>query len=116
MTQRPDAFEFDSYKIQSDRKTINFNYKTGELFFTETIILPDEISSSVEDKSVNKVLESLHLILGITYFKMFCPKKIIIPYHLSKAQADFLNLVYTKGLGEFFYKNKIDFRNLINFP
>ena len=61
-------------------------------------------------------MESLHLILGISYFKMYCPKKIIIPYQLSKAQADFLNLVYTKGLGEFFYKNKIDFRNLINFP
>jgi len=47
---------------------------------------------------------------------MYCPKKIILPYDLSNAQARFWNTVYTKGLGEFFYKNKIDFRDLINFP
>ena len=116
MRRKPDVFEFDSYKIQSDKKTIDFNYKIRELYFTEKIILPDEIPVSVEDRLVNKVLESLHLILGISYFKIYCPKKIIIPYHLSKAQADFWNTVYTKGLGEFFYKNKIDFRNLIDFP
>lgn len=116
MTQKPDVFEFDSYKVCSDKKTIDFNYKIGRLLLTEKIILPDEIPSSVEDKLVNKVLESLHLILGITYFKMYCPKKIIIPYSISKTQADFWNTVYTKGLGEFFYKNSLDFRGLINFP
>ncbi len=123
MTRKPDVFKFDSYKIHSDKKTIDFNYKTGDLCFTEKIILPDGIPANVEDKlvnlpnrKVNKVLESLHLILGITYFKMYCPKKIVISYYLSKAQADFWNTVYTKGLGEFFYKNKIDFKNLIDFP
>ena len=116
MTRKPDVFEFNFYKIHSDKKTIDFNYKTGDLCFTEKIILPDEIPSNVEDKLVDKVLESLHLILGITYFKMYCPKKIVIPYSLTKAQAEFWNTVYTKGLGEFFYKNKIDFRNLIDFP
>ena len=81
MIRKPDVFEFDSYKIYSDKKTIDFNYKIRELYFTEKIILPDEIPSNVENKLVNKVLESLHLILGITYFKMYCPKKIIILYH-----------------------------------
>ena len=116
MQPKEDAFIFDSYFVLPSKKEINFNYKYKGLSFTEKIILPDEIPSNVEDKLVNKVLESLHLILGISYFKMYCPKKIIIPYHLSKAQADFWNTVYTKGLGEFFYKNKFDFRNLIDFP
>lgn len=31
-------------------------------------------------------------------------------------EAKFWNTVYEKGLGEFFYKNNIDFRGLINFP
>ncbi|MFA5770361.1 MAG: hypothetical protein WC894_02610 [Patescibacteria group bacterium] len=116
MTRNTDVFKFVSYKIQLDKKTINFDYKTNGLDLTEKIILPKEIPSSVEDKLIDKVLESLHLILGITYFKMYCQKEIIIPYHLPKEQADFWNTVYTKGLGEFFYKNKIDFRGLINFP
>jgi len=47
---------------------------------------------------------------------MYCPKKIDIPYSLTQEQASFWNTVYTKGLGEFFFINKIDFRGLINFP
>ena len=116
MIRKPDVFKFGSYKILSDKKTIDFHYETSGLHFTEKIILPDGIPSSIEDKLVNNVLESLHLILGVTYFKMYCPKKIIIPYLLSRTQSDFWNTVYTKGLGEFFYKNRIDFRGLINFP
>ncbi|MBI5123207.1 hypothetical protein HZA75_05100 [Candidatus Roizmanbacteria bacterium] len=116
MELKEDAFIFDSYSVLPSKKEIDFNYKYKGLGFIEKIILPDRIPANVEDKLVNKVLESLHLVLGISYFKMYCPKKITIPYHLSKAQADFWNTVYTKGLGEFFYKNKIDFRGLINFP
>lgn len=111
-----DIFIFDSYKIQTDRRTINFRYKVGQLNFNEKIVLPKEIPSSVDSQLLKKILQSLHLMLGISYFKMFCPKKITIPYLLTKEQSDFWNTVYTKGLGEFFYRNQIDFRDLINFP
>ncbi|MCR4277129.1 MAG: hypothetical protein NUV87_03295 [Candidatus Roizmanbacteria bacterium] len=116
MTQKPDVFEFVSYEIQPDKKTINFNYRARDLSLTEKITLPAPIPSSINPLILKNILNDLHLILGITYFKLHCSKKIIMPYHLSKAQADFWNTVYTKGLGEFFYKNKIDFRSLINFP
>ena len=116
MTQKSDSFEFISYKIHLDKKTIDFNYRAREIYFTEKIILPEEIPSSIKEELINQVLENLHLILGISYYKIYCQKKINVPYRLSKTQADFWNTVYTKGLGEFFYKNKIDFRNLINFP
>jgi len=57
------------------------------------------------------------LILGISYWKAYCPKEIIIESNsLNKEQAEFWDTVYIKGLGEFFYKNKIDFRGLIKFP
>ena len=116
MIQKLDVFEFVSYEIQPDKKTINFNYRTRDLYLTEKIILPSPIPSSVNSVLLKNILDNLHLILGISYFKIYCPKEIVIPYYLSKAQADFWNTVYTKGLGEFFYKNKIDFRGLINFP
>jgi len=116
MIQKLDVFEFISYEMQPDKRTINFNYKTNGLDLTEKIILPSPISSSVNSVLLENAVSNLHIILGITYFKMYCPKKIILPYDLSNAQARFWNTVYTKGLGEFFYKNKIDFRDLINFP
>jgi len=57
------------------------------------------------------------LILGISYWKTYCPREIIIESNfLTKKQADFWNIIYTKGLGEFFYKNKIDFRGRVKFP
>ena len=109
-------FIFDSYIIQPDRKTIDFMYKVGEFVFDETIILPQEIPTSISQGLLEKILHGLHLMLGISYYKMFCSKKIIVPYLLTNEQADFWNTVYTKGLGEFFYRNQIDFHGLINFP
>ena len=35
---------------------------------------------------------------------------------MSKDEAGFWNKIYENGLGEFFYKNKIDFRGLVRFP
>lgn len=116
MIQKPDVFEFVSYEIQPDKKTVNFNYKTNGLDLTEKIILPVPISTYINPVLLENVLTNLHIILGITYFKAYCPKKIILPYNITKSQAYFWNTVYTKGLGEFFYKNKIDFTSLINFP
>jgi hypothetical protein len=48
---------------------------------------------------------------------MYCPEKIQVEtVRLNREQANFWNTVYTKGLGEFFYQNKIDFRGLVQFP
>jgi hypothetical protein len=116
MEQNDVAFVFDSYSVSSDKKMIQFSYKYQGFKFVEKIILPEVIPDSVNQELLTKVLENLHLILGISYFKMYCPKNLTIPYSLTKDQSDFWNTVYTKGLGEFFYKNQINFKNLINFP
>ena len=113
-------FTFLPFKIKNEQE-INFNYqlkiKNRKYFFQEKILLPKPISKSINQNLLDKVLYSLSFILGISYFKTYCPKKIFFSnYQLTKKQADFWNKVYTKGLGEFFYKNKIDFRNLIQFP
>ena len=53
----------------------------------------------------------------MSYFKTCLPKEIAIRSGtLTEDQANFWNTVYTKGLGEFFFRNQIDFRGLIHFP
>lgn len=116
MKPKEDVFVFDSYSILENKKEINFNYRYKDLKFSEKILLPKQIPDSVDTVLLTKALYNLHLMLGISYFKMYCPKQITIPYPLTHEQAQFWNTVYTKGLGEFFYRNKIDFRNLIHFP
>jgi len=89
-----------------------------EVQFTETVILPTKnFQLPTSNFQFDAALRALHLIGGISYFKTCCPRKIEIRSgSLSKEQADFWNTVYEKGLREFFFKNKIDFRGLINFP
>lgn len=118
----PTVFEFTSYAFDPAKKRVVFKYKTEftkkpPLFFTETIILPRYINAKLIDKNlVNQLLESLHIILGISYYKFYCPKKIMLPYSLSKSQAEFWDTVYRKGLGEFFYRNKLNPKISPKFP
>ena len=54
--------------------------------------------------------------LGISYWKFHCAETIQIPYELSPQEAEFWNTVYQKGLGEFFYKNKLNPQITPTFP
>lgn len=120
MINQSDSFELVLYEIVSDRQTVKFYYRIirqqDRLEFVETLFLPKKIPATVSSDQLNEILTSLHLMLGVSYWKLYCPSKIKIPYVLSQKQAKFWNIVYTKGLGEFFYKNKIDFRGLVDFP
>ena len=67
--------------------------------------------NKVNSELLKAVLFNLHLVLGLSYWKTYCPKKMIIKSGgLTKEQAAFWTKLYVNGLGEFFYKNKIDWR------
>ncbi len=118
--KKPNIFTFESYRFNTKNDSIAFNYSFDNgLKFTETISLGGgKINwSKVNRPLIDKILFNLHLVLGIGYYKAYCPKKIIIKSGaLSKPEADFWDKLYTNGLGEFFYRNNIDYRHLINFP
>lgn len=119
---KADTFVFSHY--ESD-------FSTGDLYFHYEVIANEhtthfkehwhlDTSTHIQDvpsELIDRALQSLHLIIGCSYYKAFCPKKIEIKnYSLSPEQAKIWDTIYTKGLGEFFYKNEIDFRGLIQFP
>lgn len=116
------AFIFKGWKIKKDNE-ISFFYQINNppinqksILFEEKIMLPMSILQP-NDNLLTITLNNLSLILGISYWKLFCPKEIKINhFSLSKKQAEFWNIVYTNGLGEFFYQNKIDYQQLIKFP
>ncbi len=112
-----ESFIFDSYALDTTKTVISFVYMVGANRFVEKLFLPKPISSNVDTDILNKLLFNLHLALGISYWKMKCLPKIEIKSgKLSQEQAQFWNLIYTKGLGEFYFRNSIDFRNLVSFP
>mgnify|MGYP001581244747 FL=1 len=113
-------FRFCNYYFNAKNKKIIFNYRIefsnrNPLEFTEIIILP-KAPKNTDKETLNKLLQSLHLILGISYYKLYCPSRIAMSFKLSQEQANFWNIVYKKGLGEFLYKNKINPKHLAEFP
>ncbi len=121
MEMEKSAFIFKNYTWDPQTGVAEFDYQINhngeEIELRETLEFPKPFDTDIPKELLENVLQSLHLILGISYYKVFCPREIIIEkFALSKNQAGFWNTVYTKGLGEFFYKNQIDFRGLISFP
>ncbi len=134
MNQKTTVFEFTSYQFEPLKKRIIFNYKTKfsdaePIIWTEMILLPAVPDlKDISKELIEKLLQSLHIILGVSYWKFYpvkfsksdiflkakqfdwlnCATSIKMPYALSKKEADFWSTVYKKGLGEFFYKNNLD--------
>ena len=116
-------FEFSGYTINKEKNSIVFSYNlvvsNRKEHFDETIIIPG-LSTKIDGvppELLGRVLQSLLLMLGISYWKLYCPKHMSTgSIVLTAPQAQFWDTVYTKGLGEFFYGNAIDFRGLVQFP
>lgn len=63
------------------------------------------------------VLQLLHLIAGISYYKAGVPPKIEVERGpLDDATAELLDQLYLHGLAEFAYRNGLDLRGRIAFP
>jgi len=117
------TFIFIDYTLNKEKGEVIFSYKlktpTKVYNFNETLLFPSEniVWDKIPENIVKKSLNNLLLMLGISYWKLLCPSKILLEtIKLSHEQAIFWETVFTKGLGEFFYKNEIDFVNLVHFP
>lgn len=112
------TFIFDSYSFDPKTGKIALQYALDdEVTFTETITLPTKGLVEYNPEKLDRALQGLHLIGGISYYKTCCPQSIEVrTAQLTEDQAEFWNTVYENGLGEFFYKNDIAFNDLIHFP
>lgn len=109
------SFIFDSCSFDPETGEIRLVYSLDdEVQFTEIVEIPTE---GIALNAIEQALFALHLAGGTSYYKTCCPKKIEVRSgNLDKDQAQFWKSVYENGLGEFFYQNKLDFRELIKFP
>lgn len=124
-TLRASSFTFDTYTVDVAHSTITFTYRvvfksgkvktyTDQLFFED--VSPEQWQK-IPQSVLEPTLQALLLIIGINYWSVLYTDNIHIErFKLTRKQADFWNSLYLNGLGEFFYFNKMDFRNLIAFP
>lgn len=120
MKPKSKLFLFCGYNFNKKLGNITFKYRVefsnrDPLDFKTTVRLP-HVPEKVSSVNFDNFLEPLHLILGISYYKIYCPPMIKTPFKLTQKKAIFWNKVYRKGLGEFLYKNNLDPQILAKFP
>ncbi|MBB4961845.1 hypothetical protein FHR38_005578 [Micromonospora polyrhachis] len=107
------AFSFPSHSIDLTTGVASFDYALtgpgGELRFTETITFP--VPSTRPDEATlatfGRVLELLHLVAGVSYYKAAAPRRLVLPAPLGEAAVALTTAVYTKGLAEYAYRNDL---------
>ncbi|MEH0822619.1 MULTISPECIES: hypothetical protein [unclassified Micromonospora] len=111
--RRMDAFTFPSYSIDLATGEALFDYKLtgpdGEQRFTEVITLPLPADPPSDDTvaALGRVLELLHVVAGVSYYKAAAPRRLVLPAPLGPAAAELVTAVYTKGLAEYAYRNQL---------
>jgi 7-cyano-7-deazaguanine synthase in queuosine biosynthesis len=107
-------FYFDSFRINAEKGLVTYVYTTdaGHLF-------THELSFGFPKRTDVSSLAPAAFALGMAELAHFwkailAPEIVIRAGKLSSEQIAFWENLYTKGLGEFFYVNQIDFRNLVH--
>lgn len=113
------TFHFTRCFFDETTKTAHlfYAYNDGAIQFEEKICFngaPD-IIDAFKRRAIEQCLRLLHLAAGISYYKLYAPDEIKVDYsELTKAEADFFNLFYIAGLGEYSYRNNLSLH--IEFP
>ena len=113
-----ERFIFESFSLIPGEQLIELKYSLDDqVIFTEKLTLPPSLDLTKPTAELNAALFALHLAGGASYYKLYLPKNIEVRSgQLTSRQAQFWNDLYLNGLGEFFYRNKINFHGLIDFP
>lgn len=110
-------FIFENYEFDEASKTLALHYSLdGELSFTETYKFDFEFVS-YEPLALERAIEMLFFMAGVSYYKTFLPPEIIVRQgRLDASAASLLGKTWQKGLGEFFYVNQLDPNTSVKFP
>nr|WP_041842026.1 hypothetical protein [Actinoplanes friuliensis] len=101
---------FPAYRFDPATGVAEFDYLLDgpePLEFTETITFP--VTGGAPPEHFFKVLELLHVVAGVSYYKVGAAPRIVVPTAFPTEAAAFFTAVYTKGLGEYAYVNKLPY-------
>ncbi len=115
---RYQKFIFQNYNFNLASKTLSLNYGIDDaLCFTETFVFNFDFTNNINDSLLDVACQTVFFMAGVSYYKTYLPPEIVINQgEMDEQSADFFSKTYQKGLGEFFYVNKLDPRTSIRFP
>ncbi|MCA9327421.1 hypothetical protein KDA14_02740 [Candidatus Saccharibacteria bacterium] len=112
-----ETFIFESYAFDAEQKTLTLRYGIDDAYhFTETYTFDFDFAE-YNPATLDRAVQLLFFMAGVSYYKTFLPKNIVVQQgEIDPELAEFLAKTWQKGLGEFFYTNRLDPRTTIDFP
>lgn len=111
-------FCFDDVVVDGHRLLFRYSLRDGpvaDCHFEEQLQLPESLPApDAADPIQQRLLQGIHLALGVSYFKAAVPPLIEHPV-LSQHDAAFWQRLYSEGMGEFWYSNDLDPRGRVFF-
>jgi hypothetical protein len=104
-----EVMRFPSYAFDPVTGIATFEYLLDgpdPLRFTETVEFPP---SSEVPEHFPAVLDLLHVVAGVSYYKVGAPPRIEAPSAVPAEAAALFTAVYTQGLAEYAYRNELPF-------
>jgi hypothetical protein len=102
---------YESYDIKRERRILRVRWVirlSPDIVFTPTLELP--LSRTADAGDLEALVFNLGLVETISYWKAACPRELIVAAGtLTAEQRAWWHDLYLHGLGEFFYRNQIDF-------
>ncbi len=114
------TFYFTWYDFDPKTLKASFFYSFDhEVNFTETIDFTCHGFTPITTRDpeiMNTLLFHLSLAVGVSYYKLYPTENLVIESgSLNEDQQQFWTTFYTQGLGEFFFRNNLSPKWLINF-
>lgn len=111
------SFIFKHYDFDRNKRELTLAYSyDNELELVERYKF-DFDYTDYDERALDKAMNLLFFVAGVSYYKSFLAPAIKIDYGVvTEELSGFLSRTYQKGLGEFFYLNKLDPKTEINFP
>lgn len=111
------SFIFKDYNFDAPTGVATFCYGYDDaLQFTETFTF-DFAFANHDSAALDRALQLLFFMAGVSYYKLYdCERIAVKQGSIDTVLANFLGKTYQKGLGEFYYVNKLDPRLPVQFP
>jgi hypothetical protein len=106
-----EVMRFPAYAFDPSTGVATFEYLLdgpAPLRFTETVEFPVADPDAVPEHFY-RVLDLLHVVAGVSYYKVGAPPRIEAPTPVPAEAAALFTAVYTKGLAEYAYRNDLGF-------
>jgi hypothetical protein len=111
------SFVFKRYEFDAGRKTLRLYYGYDDsLEFCESYRFDFEFAD-YNETVLDRALQLLFFMAGVSYYKLYLAPEIAVEAgQIDELTAAFLGKTYQRGLGEFFYVNRLDPRTPVIFP